>query len=436
MPLEYHCGDSDSSSRRIWAVAFAGIAACGATAQVTPRYVSSREVILSIGAETRSEDRIELWQQRALASGWERVRFERRSANSILFSTELDGRYGLYFVLENDAGVSGPPPAEVTPPHYSIVVDTAPPTLQVRQARAVEDAAQREIELRLTVIEENLGPSGISIYYRPDDHQPWKDGGTLGFSQNGEKPPNVRTAWRVPSDLNGSIDLMILATDLAGNSSREEIRGVNISSGRPPASQFANDAQSSASKSNASGPHNAGSTPFETRKPELPPIDPPLVPAIERQRVNRLRSLASRYALDDQFDLAGARFEEAIRTTPDDATLFGEFGTMLVRAGRYEDARSRFEEALRLAPRNITAREGLALIAAGQQRYAEARDELRKLLVDEPQVSRLFLRLGDLEYRLGNKAEAFDAWEKVLSGGDADQALAKTARERLRQLRR
>lgn len=411
----------------VWLVLCAACAPSPATAfgQAAPRYVASREVILSVGGEAEAGDHIELWQQRSPAKSWEKAQFERRDAGSVLFKSELDGRFGIYFVLENDAGASGPPPSEETAPQISIICDTAPPTLQIRRAHALEDSGPREIELRMTVIEENLGPAGLSIFHRSDSSQSWKDGGTLKFAAAGEKLANLRVSWPVPDHLSGSADLMIVATDLAGNFSREEVKGVGLGPARGKAGR----------RASAEPP----AAPQDSSEPKKIPIalsDPPLISEIDRQKVERLRNLASRYAHDDKYDLAGARFEEAIRTTPEDASLLSEFGTMLVRASRYDDARARFEEALRLAPRDFTAREGLALAAAGQRRYGDARDELRKLLADEPQTSRLWLRLGDLEYRLGNKSEAYDAWEKVLSAGNADISLTKTARERLKQLKR
>lgn len=397
-----------------------------AVGQIAPRFVAGREVLLSVAAEDEACERIEMWQRRFPNRNWEKATCERKEGNTVLFNTELDGRLGLYFVLENAAGASGTPPTEDTPPQFSIVVDTAAPTLQIRRAHAVEGSSPREIELRMTLIEENLGPAGLAIFYRGDANQPWKDGGPLKFSPAGEKLANLRVQWPVPDDLTGSADLMVVATDLAGNSAREETRGVRVGDARGHADRRAADV----------APAPAAEDPIGRKSALVPPLDPPLVSEIDRQKVERLRNLASRYALDDKYDLAGARFEEAIRTTPEDATLFSEFGTMLVRASRYDDARTRFEEALRLSPRDITAREGLALAAAGQQRYSDARDALRKLLADEPQTSRLWLRLGDLEYRLGNKPEAYDAWEKVLNAGNADIALARTARERLKQLKR
>ncbi|MBI5864198.1 MAG: tetratricopeptide repeat protein [Planctomycetes bacterium] len=154
------------------------------------------------------------------------------------------------------------------------------------------------------------------------------------------------------------------------------------------------------------------------------------------QRATQARAAAARFLAEGKFDLASARYEEALQAAPADAGLLAEVGSALFRANRLGDARKRFESSLQLDSRNTAAMEGMALVAAGEQRFTDARDQLRKLLDVDPKAGRIWLRYGDLEYRLGNRIEAFDAWDRVLAVSPMEPQIQASARDRLTTLRR
>jgi tetratricopeptide (TPR) repeat protein len=103
----------------------------------------------------------------------------------------------------------------------------------------------------------------------------------------------------------------------------------------------------------------------------------------------------------------------------------------LYRLARYNDSDPRFQSALDLAPDHPGAIEGLALVAATQKRYPQAREHLRHLLRLRPESGSVWLRVGDIEHRLGNEAEALDAWERVLTARETDADVRRQAQRRL-----
>jgi tetratricopeptide (TPR) repeat protein len=114
--------------------------------------------------------------------------------------------------------------------------------------------------------------------------------------------------------------------------------------------------------------------------------------------------------------------------------LLSELGSALYSAGKYDDATTRFEAALKLTPDVPNALEGLALVAATQRRYPQAREHLLHLLRVNPQSAANWLRLGDIEHKLGNTEEAATAWQRVLDMRAADRALRDKAEKRLKLL--
>lgn len=400
-------------------------ASAPAFGQSQPRYVASRDVVLAFGGR-ENVDRVEAWVTEDEGKAWVAADVERLDDGSVRYSAEHDGRFGFYLVLENGAGRSAGPPGSGDAPHISVIVDTAPPTLQIRRARTNSGSATPAIELRLTLIEENLGTGGLRLFHRAGRGNVWSDGGVLQVPARAGDAAEAVVSWMLPGGVAERLDLMLTCTDRAGNSVREEILGVRTSR------TVAVDQKdvSEATRALASRPSvgtAATSAPSGTRDSATRANGDPA-------RAEQMRTLAARFLTEGRMDLAAARFSDALAELPNDPQLLTEYGTALVRSNRLEDARQRFEAALATAPKNAAALEGLALVAMGQQRLTDARETLKRLLEIDGGAGRVWLRYGDVEYRMGNRTAAIEAWTKA--AGTPDAQLQATVRERLKTLQR
>ena len=393
--------------------------------QTEPRYVGSRQVVLSFGSG-QSIDRVQTWVSTADGRAWSPAACERVGDGAVSYLAESEGRYGFYLVLENQAGRSAEPPVAGVVPHIVVIVDTAPPTLQIRHAKAAGSGAEAGIDFRLTLIEENLGPSGLRLFYRAGPDESWIDGGPLLVPARSPDVAEARVYWPRPARVAVAerIDILLVCTDRAGNTAREEIRGVLTTA---PSAAGNKSATQSPDMSALDRPRSSDSA--------LPaPAESSSTKAGNISRAEEMRALAARFVSEGRYDLAAARFSDALAAGPNDPQVLTEFGAALVRSNRLEEARTRFESALSAAPRNTAALEGLALVALGQRRLPDARDNLKRALEIDRGAGRVWLRYGDVEYRLGNQAAAFDAWKTA--GAIGDPQLQSTVRERLKSLQR
>lgn len=391
-----------------------------AVGQGQPRCIASRDVVLAFG-EADGVSRVEAWVTADDGQRWTPVDAAHVSNGALRYTAESDGRLGFYLVLENDAGRSAAPPEPGDSPHISVIVDTAPPTIQVRRWSVRSGADAALIDLRLTLIEENLGAGGLRLFYRTAAGEAWSDGGTLTVPQRPDNAAEALVSWPVPPNSADKLDLLLVGTDRAGNSAREELLGV-----RSTVRHAATPARLPTSQPTVATP--APSTQRNVREANSNSTG-------DLSRAEQMRTLASRFLAEGRMDLAAARFSDALAEAPNDPQLLTEYGAALVRSNRLDDARQRFESALAAAPKNTAALEGLALVALGQQRLPDARDSLRRALEIDGGAGRVWLRYGDVEYRMGNQTAAFDAWKKA-GAATGDAQLQATVRERLKSLQR
>lgn len=376
-----------------------------------PRWSNTRELVLACDAAGPVE-KTALWASRDDGRTWTTCA-HRFSAGRIHASLPEDGWWSFYIVLENAAGASAPPPVAGSTPHVALIVDTAAPTFQILSARqgSLSGPDERpQVVLRTVLADDNLGPAAIHAYFRSTTADAWRDGGAIELVRgSGER----EMCWIAPAGAGERLQLMIVVTDLAGNRASDVSEVLHL---EPPASA---PASQPASAPAASQPTSAPTDP----SPQL--VGPPDIDALRRAEAFRRR--AKQNLLSGDINLALARFEEAIHADPTDAATYTELGSALLRANRFDDARSRFDAALRLSDRNVDALDGLAQVAVGQERFADAQDLLRRIADLSPDSAQAWLRLGDVEFKLGRRAEAISAWQRAAETGKGSDIGEKAA---------
>lgn len=383
------------------------IGVCGLVAAADaggPRYVAARSLYVSYRVADRTPQTLaELWVSTDSGRTWTLAATQPAGKAGFTFEAPRDGAYELLVQLrESPATSTSPPPG--AEPTLRAVVDTVPPLVQIHEqvpARAPDAAC-----LRATIIEEQLDPASIHVFTRGAADL-WVDGGVATWS-----PPLL--CWVPAARLEADAEVRVAVVDLAGNRTLSEPLQL-----APPAS--------------ASQPTTQPATtqPVATTAPAAPPEVSPLAGA----DALRLHDLAQRFMAESRWPLAAARLEDTLALTPSDPNVLVDLGTVLYRLGQPEAARARFQQAHTLLPTHAGALDGLALVSAAQRQYADARIFLRAYLRVRPDEMDAWLRLGDIEHRLGDTRAALEAWQRVANSNASPDAQAQAAR-RLAYFRR
>lgn len=408
-----------------------------AVAGNAPQQMASHDIVIEFEAVNGVPiSDVELWVSRDSGRDWQKAVAERTGDTAVRYFAPENGRYDFYLVLRNDAGASAEPPAPGSTPVASIVVDTVPPLLQLHEARIEPVAAgSPTIIFDVSLVEENLSDTGVRVFYRTEGG-PWTDGGPVVRCEK-------TLTWQAPDDLGSPADFRVVATDLAGNSAASELPDVAVPLAEASALP---DPMAAETPTAPDTPDVAVSVEPVTIAPVEPPVVEHAAAAGEAATatpsrptpvtdLDRLHTLANQFMREGRHDLAAARLEDALRVAPGDADTLVDLGSAMYRLQRYDEARGRFDEALQAAPDHSGALEGLALVAATQRRYPDAREHLQHLLKLRPDSGANWLRYGDIEHRLGNAPQAFEAWERVLKLSEADEAVREKARRRLAYFR-
>ncbi len=436
-----------------------------------PTYVAARQIIVAPQA-SGPVDRVELWVIADGGRGWERVA-ESRSLGQIAYQAPADGAYGLLIRLLNANGASAAEPSAATPAAMRILVDTTPPLLQLSAAEpqtpiAAETgtspaATGTRWRLQLSVFDEHLGPAGVRVFYRPDGQQSWSDGGVLNIA-------GAVREWTAPHPIRAAkIDLCVVATDLAGNSRRSELRGVLAASGAstsqpavapaalsgdgaemrdriardaPRARHSASDldrasarqvdvAAGAALAASVSAVQNGGEPLLRQASP--PGADglhvpvPPASPSFEQ--ASALRLIALRHVAAGETRLAAARLEEALRLAPDDVETLLVYAAAKARSRDWPAAVALYQQTLAVAPQEPRALDGLAAALTARGEYPASAATLETLVRVAPRSADAWLHYGDVQHRLGRSAAARNAWTQARElATDADQRARATRR--------
>lgn len=434
-----------------------------------PTYIAARQIIVTPQA-SGSVDRVELWITADGGRSWERVA-ESRSLGQIAYQAPDDGTYGLLIRLINANGASAAEPRAGTPPATQVIVDTTPPLLQLSAAEpqtpipattgAPPTASGARWRLTLSVFDENLGPAGVRVFYRQDGQQSWSDGGILDVA-------GAVREWTAPHPIAAArIDLCVVATDLAGNSRRSELRGVRVPPGEsalPPAGAPAairGDDPSSrdrlARSSRARRPTSASdpdsvrhangaadaalaaslSVEQQTVSPSADAASPPTaegmrVPVPPQspnfERAAALRKIAGRHIASGETHLATARLEEALRLAPEDVETLLESAAAKALTRDWSAAAALYQRALAVAPQEPRALDGLAAALTARGEYPAAAAALETLVRVAPRSPDAWLHYGDVLHRLGRSAAACNAWTQARELATDDNQRARATR--------
>jgi tetratricopeptide (TPR) repeat protein len=391
-----------------------GLWASTCPAQITTlepaRFVRQREIRLTYATRGDANvDRVRVFVSIDGGRTWTPIDHRVVAPGTAEVAVRQEGRHDFFMVLENAAGTSSAPPVAGDRPHVSATVDTLPPTMQVHQANLERNAAgSLTARIKLSLIEENLSPDGIRVFYRAQPGADWTDAGSARYE-------NGAIAIGLSSEIERA-DLRVVVTDLAGNRAFDD--QLDVTAPRPEP------VDTSTTLAAESSPEAPASVVVE-----IQPVAPPL----PDDRTVALRRKADEHMQRGEYALAGARLSEALDKSPNDADLLADLGRAAYALRKTDEAALRFEQALTANPDHPDALEGMALVEVNRRQYPRAQEHLEHLLKLEPQSGRMWLNYGDVLHRMGETQDANSAWERVLQV-DADQKTRENATKRLRYI--
>lgn len=376
------------------------VAVCGLVVAAEaggPRYVAARTLYVSYRVADRTPQTLaELWVSTDSGRTWTLAATQPAGKAGFTFEAPRDGAYELLVQLRESLATPQSPPAGAEPT-LRAVVDTVPPLVQIHEQ--VPATMTGAACLRATIIEEQLDPASIHVFtHGPDDR--WVDSGTATWV-----PPLL--CWAPTARLEPDAEVRVAVVDLAGNRTLSEPLKLT-----PPVPTSQPTTQP------------ATTQPVATTAPAAPPEVSPLA----RADALRLHDLAQRFMAESRWPLAAARLEDTLALTPSDPNVLVDLGNVLYRMGQPQAARTRFQQAHTLVPAHAGALDGLALVSAAQHDYANARTFLQAYLRVRPDEMEAWLRLGDIEHRLGDTRAALDAWQRVADSNASPDAQAQAAR--------
>lgn len=392
------------------------------------RFLNTREIILSYVADAETPvEKANVWISRDAGATWAGKVVEPDRPGSVRFTVSEDGDYDFYLVLINKFGASSEPPTPGSPAHLRVTIDTHGPTLQATEPLLTRVGDQFVFHARAVIVDERLTAQSIRVYYSTPAG--WQDGGPAHVSAG-------LLTWPVPAEARQPLDVQLVVTDQAGNRAAVEFFGLTLPADKPTPktepptlveSTLVADVEVAPARPVAPSPIVNPAAPAETpaaspstgavqeskSKPEASQTDAVPLPEMETNyaQAARMREMAARYSERGQVRLARAHLENALDYTPDDPSLLTTLGETLIRVGDLNEAGRRFSEALTHRADYAPAIDGLALVAAMQRQYPVARERLLQLIELTPRAPEAWLRLGDIEHRLGRRNDAVKAWQ-------------------------
>jgi tetratricopeptide (TPR) repeat protein len=133
-----------------------------------------------------------------------------------------------------------------------------------------------------------------------------------------------------------------------------------------------------------------------------------------------LKTLARFCASRGWYEAAATNYEDAIKLSPGDATLYVEAGQNLENQDRHAEAEKLFSDAVRLSPDFMEARFLYGLELGRDGEAAGAAEQFRQAVRIMPGLAQARLNLGIALENEGEYPEALEQFEKVLQQNPSD----------------
>lgn len=405
--------------------AFAG-AGTGSTSVVTsPAF----DLEYSISEAARPLQSVELWVTRDRGLTWDLVGEDPDAASPFPLELHEDGLYGFYVIARNASGPSSPPPGRETRPHRWATLDTAPPVAQLHQPIQQDRGGRRMVQIRWTVVDGNLPPRPIELWFRRHDREPWGRITPAPISNTGAFD------WEVPAGVTGSVEIRLSARDEAGHTADAGPQRIGLRVEREVPSESALMADhrriDPRDRSRSFSPDGDGRQGVARETGFAPAISGS---ARARDRAHRLYLDAITLGERGEDREAIPKLREAVRLDPEHTEAFAAMADILYRLGDRERALNAYEIALAQKPSHRGALRGSARAFSQMRDYGQASELLRKILRYNPADAETWLNLGDVAIFQGDEAFARECYLRATDTDPEARETIMEARKRLELL--
>jgi Tfp pilus assembly protein PilF len=139
------------------------------------------------------------------------------------------------------------------------------------------------------------------------------------------------------------------------------------------------------------------------------------------------------YNTTKDYKLSDSSYNAALKLNPRNATVLNNYAYYLsVRNTRLEDAAKMSLESLKIRPGEGTFLDTYGWILYQQGKYREALEYIQKAIASNGADvdATLYEHLGAIQYKLGNKEAAVEAWRKAKERGSDNSTIDKMISER------
>jgi hypothetical protein len=368
----------------------------GAVATVGTRTIELHYSVEVNGQPLRS---VELWYTFDRGETWRLYGRDADMVPPMTFHAPQSGLCGVYFVMTNHAGASGPQPSAETEAHLWVLVDETPPIVQFHRPQIVAHGGSRmTARLRWAAMAEGLPERPVDLAYRVLPEGPWREVAI-------EIPNSGAYDWDVPAEVRGEVMFRASVRDRAGRRSEAASETVTITEAPPVTDAVA--APRSSSR---------------------------VLSAEEMKRARELLRQGRRHQLHGAHDLAAARLRDALKVDPELSEALVGLGSSLYALGAFMASAQSYELALRYTPEDRDALEGLAQTLVALKKYEAAEARLLAIVQRQPQDTEIWLHLGDLAIYQGNEVTARDYYLKAATLAPDAVSVVSRARARLDDL--
>ncbi|MBS1628886.1 MAG: tetratricopeptide repeat protein [Bacteroidetes bacterium] len=158
-----------------------------------------------------------------------------------------------------------------------------------------------------------------------------------------------------------------------------------------------------------------------------------LEPEDKKEELSEMHTvLGDIYNSIKEYTLSDSNYNQALRLNPNNATVLNNYAYYLsVRNTRLNDAERMSKKSLDLRPHEATFLDTYAWILYRQGKYQDALHYMNQVFEANPNASssELWEHLGAIQFKLGNIAQAVEAWKKAKALGSDNPALDKMIAE-------
>jgi Tfp pilus assembly protein PilF len=391
-----------------------------------PRVRSKRfEITYELDRPDLPLTQVQLWFTIDLGETWHNYGTDGDKTSPVEFIAPNEGIYGFYLLIQNGAGASGQPPGFGTEPQQWAFVDYTPPLAQLHYAKFEnDDPSTGTVHIRWTAFDQFASKRPITLTFQRAGDVTW-------LPLYGPMPNIGRYDWILPAKLQGDIRIKLSVVDRAGHLVERVSDALTIPGGGAISisseDQEANLATTTLT--NARALSESPDLPGGHASPYQVAATQPT--AREIQQAEQLYQRGSYHLVRQEYELAAERFTEALERNPHHLQASYDLAGIHLLQKRYDHATEIYQQIVQQSPDHRDALWGMALASWSKHRYASAADALRKILDKNNHDAPAWLKLGDVDWQMGRRAEARNNWMNALQAPKAESKILDKAKSRL-----